>query len=130
MKPHVPLVPMSWGELLDKQTILEIKVEKLQSEQARNNVLKELSMLNDISKSAHLVKAVASLKIDLVTTNKKLWEIEDKIRLKEASNEFDSEFIELARSVYKTNDLRAGIKRKINQMLASDLIEEKSYAKY
>ena len=67
MKLVTPLVPMSWGELLDKQTILEIKGEKLESEQARNNVLKELSLLNDISKSALVMHQIESLKIDLLS---------------------------------------------------------------
>lgn len=130
MNPNTPHIPISWGELLDKVTILEIKSEKLKSEKARINVLKELSQLNDFSKLALLDQEIASLKIDLLTVNKKLWDIEDRIRYKEASKEFDSEFISLARAVYKTNDFRAGIKKKINEILASDLVEEKSYVEY
>jgi hypothetical protein len=130
MTLNAPLVPISWGELLDKETILEIKGGMLKSEEARINVLKELSQLNHISKPVLLDQEIASLKAHLLTVNRKLWDIEDQIRMKEASMEFDLEFIELARSVYKTNDLRAQIKKKINRTLESDLEEEKSYAEY
>lgn len=130
MTLNAPLVPISWGELLDKETILEIKGGMLKSEEARINVLKELSQLSDISKPVLLDQEIASLKAHLLTVNRKLWDIEDQIRMKEASMEFDLEFIELARSVYKTNDLRAQIKKKINRTLESDLEEEKSYAEY
>jgi len=77
-----------------------------------------------------MTPAVAPLKADLTRVNEALWEIEDKIRDKEAAKAFDAEFIELARSVYVTNDKRASLKRQINQLLASELVEEKGYAAY
>ena len=122
-----PRVPISWGELIDKITILQIKNERLKSAMARSNVEKELVFLNKITGTLPILHEISGLKNELSTVNAKLWDIEDEIRAKESSLKFDEEFIELARSVYKLNDLRAAIKRKINELLSSDLIEEKSY---
>lgn len=126
-----PHVPVSWGELIDKITILEIKSARLSSAAALQNVRKELGQLNEktlpLGDMAH---HVAPLKADLTRVNEALWEIEDKIRDKEGAKAFDAEFIELARSVYITNDKRAALKRQINQLLASELVEEKGYAAY
>lgn len=132
--PHglkTPEAPVSWGELIDKITILEIKAARLASETARANVRRELDLLT--ARAAPLleaVPAVAELKAGLVSVNKTLWDIEDRIRLAEASRCFDQHFIELARSVYITNDKRAELKREINLLSASELIEEKSYSAY
>jgi hypothetical protein len=126
-----PLVPTSPGELLDRLTINEIKSERITDTAKLVNVHRELEVLRkawaDSPLSAHDVSGpLASLK----KVNEKLWEIEDKIREKEAAKSFDAEFIELARSVYHTNDRRSAIKRELNLALGSDLIEEKSYKAY
>ena len=119
------LVPMSIGELIDKITILEIKKVKLELNKIKN-VSNELNKLKLILSSLDF--AIGKQYIDdLRNINKSLWEIEDKIRLKEKENNFDNEFINLARSVYKKNDERSKIKREINITYKSDIIEEKSY---
>jgi len=126
-----PHVPVSWGELIDKITILEIKSARLTSAAALQNVRRELAQLNEKTLPlGDMAQEVAPLKADLTRVNEALWEIEDKIRDKEAAKAFDAEFIELARSVYVTNDKRAALKRQINQLLASELVEEKGYAAY
>jgi len=126
-----PHVPVSWGELIDKITILEIKAARLTSAAALQNVRRELTQLTEKTLPlGDMAPAVAPLKADLTGVNEALWEIEDKIRDKEAAKAFDAEFIELARSVYVTNDKRAALKRQINQLLASELVEEKGYAAY
>lgn len=126
-----PEVPISWGELIDKMTILEIKAVRLKSPAALANVNTELKLLA-ANAGAVLQSSgeMPGLKDRLCKINAALWEIEDKIREKEARQEFDAEFIELARSVYKRNDERAAIKRQINTLLSSDLMEEKSYSSY
>jgi hypothetical protein len=122
-----PFVPVSWGELLDKISILEIKAERIAAQPARANVETELAMLSSVAARLAGVPGLAGWKHDLKQVNETLWDIEDRIREKEAASRFDQEFIELARSVYRTNDQRARIKRKINLSLGSQLIEEKSY---
>jgi hypothetical protein len=122
-----PHAPISWGELIDKITILEIKAFKITAPVANDNIKMELSYLSDIANSAILQDGVQSLKKDLTDVNLKLWDVEDDIRDKELAGEFDSVFIELARSVYKLNDTRAKIKKAINTVLKSELVEEKSY---
>jgi hypothetical protein len=124
---ETPEIPVSWGELIDKITILEIKKGRLKSKSALANVQKELTLLSEKSEPAIARSDVQSLKRRLASVNELLWDIEDKIRGKEAKQEFDTGFIELARSVYKCNDDRAHIKREINVMLSSELIEEKVY---
>ena len=126
-----PHVPVSWGELIDKITILEIKAARLTSATALQNVRNELAQLTEKTLPlGDMAQQVAPLKADLTRVNEALWEIEDKIRDKEAAKAFDAAFIELARSVYVTNDQRAALKRRINQLLASELVEEKGYAAY
>jgi len=118
-----PLVPISVGELIDKITILEIKEERITDESKRVNVQHELEALRSIE--------VPNVSTDLVDelreVNRSLWDIEDAIREKERMSEFDERFVELARSVYFTNDRRSRIKRSINEISGSNLIEEKSY---
>jgi hypothetical protein len=124
-----PQVPISWGELIDKITILEIKCDKLEKEDALGNVRHELSLLQIVARPVlanHI--ELAALKSQLASTNKKLWQIEDSIREKEARQEFDAEFVTLARSVYKLNDERSAVKKTINERLGSTIIEEKSYS--
>jgi len=117
------LAPISVGELIDKITILEIKEERIADESKRVNVEKELEALRSIE--------VPNVSTDLVDelreVNRSLWDIEDAIREKERMSEFDERFVELARSVYFTNDRRSRIKRSINEISGSNLIEEKSY---
>ena len=126
-----PLIPISWGELFDKITILEIKIENLQEKNALKNVETEYDQLNKIYNSKFFEDNNAKLFMtSLKQINKKLWDIEDKIRDKEKTKKFDKEFIELARNVYFTNDERSRIKRNINETFGSKIIEEKSYSKY
>jgi hypothetical protein len=125
-----PRAPISWGELIDKITILEIKSVKLLTETALANVRKELSLLLEIAGTQIQGSEVLSLKRKLRAVNDELWQVEDSIREKELSKEFDHEFIALARSVYKLNDERARIKMEINLLLSSEIIEEKSYKPY
>jgi hypothetical protein len=128
---NAPHIPVSWGELIDKITILEIKCARLQSKAAVQNVRKELDLLNGkIVDELGAREDIRPLKNNLLEVNNALWGIEDRIREKEARKEFDGVFIELARAVYKNNDKRARIKREINIMLASELIEEKGYSSY
>ena len=122
-----PLVPVSWGELLDKISILEIKAERIVAQPARANVEKELALLSSVAGRLAAEPGLAGWKRELRQVNETLWEIEDRIREKEAASSFDAGFIELARAVYQTNDRRARIKREINLSLGSQLIEEKSY---
>jgi len=124
-------VEISIGEFFDKITILEIKQERISDEEKLVNVTKELDALNmllgelSISRS-DVEHEVAELKL----INEQLWVIEDNIREKESQKAFDQEFIDLARSVYITNDKRSDVKRAINIKLGSDFIEEKSYEEY
>ena len=117
--------PISVGELIDKITILEIKQIYMTGIKLKN-INKEVNLLKDILQNKNL-----EINVDLINNlkevNKNLWEIEDNIRIKESNQEFDKEFIQLARSVYKENDRRASIKKEINQKYNSELIEEKSY---
>jgi hypothetical protein len=125
------LVPVSPGELLDKITILRIKVARIQDAAKLANVKLELSLLEktwqDSGAAAH---DVALDERALENVNGRLWDIEDRIRDKEAHQTFDREFIELARAVYICNDERAALKKRINLQLGSRLIEEKSYKQY
>jgi hypothetical protein len=129
-KLTTPLVPISWGELIDKLTILEIKESKIDSLKAKENINKELKLLLDIVSLESLPNEVRLLRQELMRINLMLWEVEDSIREKEFENQFDIAFIELARSVYKFNDLRAKTKQSINSLLNSELVEEKSYKNF
>ena len=120
--------PVSLGELLDKITILEIKKAHMSGNKL-TNVNKELNALKLILKNNGLVtdKNIVNQLRDI---NNNLWDIEDRIRIKESNQIFDNEFIQLARSVYKENDKRAFIKKEINKKYGSEFIEEKSYRDY
>ena len=127
----MPSVPVSWGELIDKMTILEIKRAALAPGAALANVEKELAALEAVGAPALAEDApLSALKDDLLAVNQALWTVEDDIREKERRSEFDSAFIELARSVYRLNDRRGAIKRAINVATASELVEEKLYRDY
>lgn len=123
--------PVSFGELIDKVTILEIKAERIADPAKVANVRRELDLLNE-TWAAHPASAtdIAELRAALKIVNERLWVIEDDIRIKEKRQEFDAVFIRLARSVYFENDERARIKRAINERLGSTLVEEKSYQDY
>ena len=126
-----PLIPISWGELFDKITILQIKSEKILSPDSLKNVdkeLKELSLIFDKVFAENLLALEFTEKLRQI--NFELWNIEDQIREKERKKAFDNEFIQLARSVYIKNDQRSVIKGKINEAFGSDLVEQKSYSKY
>ena len=122
------LAPISIGELIDKITILEIKKIYMTGIKLKN-INKEMKLLKNILQDKNLEINIALIK-NLKKINKKLWEIEDNIRIKESKQVFDEEFIKLARSVYIENDKRAFIKKEINQKYNSDLVEEKSYKNY
>ena len=122
---------ISVGEFLDKLTILQIKREKIKDPDKLANINHELDTLVKIWQKAPYVKPDLQDDVSsLHDINRKLWNIEDDIRDKESKKEFDQEFIELARSVYKTNNKRAKIKKQINQKSGSVLVEEKSYKDY
>jgi hypothetical protein len=123
-----PVVPVSWGELIDKLTILRIKGERITRADARVNVERERALLETVAAPAMDVAGVAEQTAELGVINEALWDIEDAIRDEEAAGRFEARFVELARAVYRTNDARAAIKRRINDLLGSELIEEKSYA--
>ena len=123
-----PFVPVSWGELIDKITILQIKHERIADPRARANVDRELAMLRRIAVGAIGRRPMSTLIGQLRGVNEALWEIEDSIREREEGGDFGRDFVQLARSVYRKNDQRAAIKREINERLGSALIEEKSYA--
>ncbi len=124
-------VPVSYGELIDKITILEIKSERIKDPAKRVNVRVELDLLNETWAGAAASRTdIAVERGGLRAVNEALWDIEDRIRVKEKAKAFDDEFVELARSVYIRNDERAAIKRAINDKLGSTLVEEKSYESY
>jgi len=123
--------PVSFGELIDKITILEIKAEQIRDPAKVANVRTELDLLG-ATWAAHPASKtdIGDERARLRAVNQALWDIEDRIRLKEKAKAFDDEFIELARAVYFRNDERAAVKREINEKLGSTLVEEKSYQDY
>jgi hypothetical protein len=148
------VVEISAGELVDKITILEIKLENISDEAKRANIGREYAALvealdaaiaqsgvavatafltgadSGITRSRHLRRELSVLRGALKAVNADLWRIEDEIRDQERAGAFGAEFVALARSVYRTNDRRAALKREINELLGSQLIEEKSYSAY
>ena len=124
-------VPIAPGELIDKITILEIKSERITDTDKLANVNHELQLLEATwTESEFSATDIAAQRAELKTINEALWEIEDDIRICESEGDFGEKFIELARSVYITNDKRAKVKREINTLLGSQIFEEKSYADY
>jgi len=128
MRLEVPIGP---GELIDKITILEIKAAQLSSAEKLANVRAELTALvaardAAIDASPDLARLTEALK----SVNATLWQVEDQIRDCERAGDFGPRFVALARSVYRTNDERAALKRQINNLLEADIVEEKSYAAY
>lgn len=125
------LVPVSWGELLDKITILEIKSERITDPAKLANVARELDALRDVVTAAGSLPDAATPLMDaLRQVNAELWDVEDEIRDCERNKAFAERFITLARAVYHQNDRRAALKRELNDLLGSELVEEKSYQAY
>jgi hypothetical protein len=125
-------IEVSNGEILDKYSILEIKLQEIKDEAKLANVRNEYDSLTEAVETIKAMNplSVAALYKDLLNINKTLWNVEDLIRDCERDGRFGEDFIELARSVYYTNDERAEIKKKINLATGSDLVEEKSYQQY
>jgi hypothetical protein len=120
--------PLPVGDFVDRLTILEIKSERVDDLVKLGNIERERELLGRIwGQSRYAGASIADERAALKAVNGELWAVEDRIRIKEGLREFDAEFVALARSVYRLNDRRAGIKRAINLRLGSDLIEEKSY---
>ena len=125
------VVPVSWGELLDKISILQIKSERLDNGPKKENVCHELALLErvrdrQLPDGVDLAEVLAGLR----QANEQLWEIEDQIRICEKNQQFDDNFIRLARAVYVTNDRRAALKYRLNALLGSEIVEEKAYVNY
>lgn len=124
-------VEVSAGEFLDKMTILKIKSERIADPAKLTNIQNELEVLQQAWVASPLSQTDVSAQLRaLKDVNEKLWDIEDRIREMEAQKRFDDDFVQLARSVYRYNDQRAAIKRELNEILGSRLVEEKSYTDY
>lgn len=129
------LAPVSVGEIFDKLSILQIKEQKITDPIKLSNVKTEIKELNksiidlDINEKSSQ-DVLDALKTELYETNFKLWDIEDALRKLESQKKFEREFISLARQVYITNDKRAEIKKEINRLTDSDIVEEKHYSEY
>ena len=121
-------IEVSNGEIADKLTIIEIKLENIKDEKKLVNLKAEFDVLDEAV--GKIIAKEHPLYQELLTINKQLWDIEDRIRELEKAKDFGPEFIEVARSVYFTNDKRSDVKRKINELTGSSLIEEKSYEDY
>ena len=123
-------IEVSIGEIVDKLTILDIKMVNIIDQKKLENVSKEFNYLKDIVEIDLGISTTSELYLKLLNINKELWDIEDDIRDKERNREFDERFIELARAVYFTNDKRADVKKEINLKFGSTFVEEKSYQDY
>jgi hypothetical protein len=124
-------VEISAGEFLDKLTILKIKTERITDPDKLRNINRELDVFRQAWVDSPLSQKNVSVNLaSLKQVNEKLWDIEDRLREMEAQKRFDDEFVQLARSVYRLNDKRAAIKRALNEILGSKLVEEKSYTEY
>ncbi len=130
-EPNPILIEIGPGELIDKITILHIKSERMRDEDKLRNVRYELTVL-EAARREHLpdLPVLRTLEADLKAVNEALWVIEDDIRDCEARRDFGPAFIELARSVYKQNDRRAALKKEINLLTGSSIVEEKSYTEF
>tara|TARA_Y100000034_G_C6898441_1_gene414746 strand:- start:2178 stop:2576 length:399 start_codon:yes stop_codon:yes gene_type:complete len=130
-------VSISNGELLDKVTIIKLKMENIKDPTSRDSVRREhdelvrqMMILTDTISDKNVEEEYLRLYDQLFMTNEKLWLLEDRIREKEKRNVFDYDFIEIARSIYYTNDVRTSIKKEINELTQSLLVEVKSYSEY
>jgi len=124
------LAPISVGELIDKITILRIKADKIRDGAARRNVGHELEQLKQIRTGLALAADLGELEGQLLDVNLRLWKVEDDLRDLERAGDFGAHFVELARSVYTLNDRRAALKRRINEVTSSGIVDEKSYHSY
>ncbi len=128
---HVPVSP---GELIDKITILEIKAARFRDAGKRRNVARDLARLAAVRDAGLATSAsaaaLAALAAELKAVNERLWEVEDGLRRHEARADFGAEFVTLARAVYRNNDRRSALKRRIDQLLGAAIVEEKEYAAY
>lgn len=128
------LIEIAPGELVDKLTILEIKFERIEDPEKRANIYRELKTIRKcyarFFEHSAAITGITRLREQLRDINRKLWDIEDEIRECERMGDFGDRFIDLARSVYRTNDERAALKRRVSQMFDSPFVEEKSYNSY
>ena len=126
------LVPVSVGELIDKLTILSIKEACIADPLKLINIGREKQALEGVvqAQGFRSLEGLVALEAELRAVNEQLWAIEDRLRDCERQSSFGPDFVDLARAVYKTNDQRAALKRQINQLTGSELVEEKSYAAY
>jgi hypothetical protein len=124
------LAPVSAGELLDKIAILRLKAARIAEAAKLANVERELAALEAVAATLPAPPGRAALEAELRAVNEALWDIEDAIRARDAAGDFGPDFVALARSVYRTNDRRAALKRRLNRLLGSELVEEKSYARH
>ena len=122
-------IPVSIGELIDKITILQIKSKRISNENQLVNIRRELQALEAARTSLRLVGA-DGMQAELLEVNSQLWEVEDALRRAESEDDFGPEFVTLARSVYKLNDIRFLIKKNLNKTFRSSLLEEKSYENF
>ena len=124
-------VDVAPGEVIDKITILEIKQQRIRDQDKQRNVTTELTVLNEaVRRNIDGSDQLQHIQAELRDVNGQLWDIEDEIRICERDKDFGPRFIELARAVYQTNDRRAALKRQINELLGSAIIEEKDYQDY
>ena len=129
-------IPVAVGEVADKITILELKLRFIKDKEKTNNIKKELMLLKEIydkcveSHNNSTQNRIRALQYNLSEINQQIWKIEDAIRFQEKNEKFDVNFIQLARSIYRNNDRRAKLKRQINLLTNSEIIEEKSYEEY
>lgn len=123
-------VPVSVGELIDKLSILQVKKNKVSNVDKLVFINKEFDILYEMSSEFLKIKDIKQIYDDLVSTNLKLWEVEDELRVIESTKNFDNSFIELARKVYYTNDDRFRLKDKINNLTNSEVREQKDYKEY
>lgn len=123
-------IEVSIGEIVDKLTILDIKMTNILDPEKLKNISKEYGYLKDVVEDDLGISTTSEAYNKLLNINKELWDIEDDIRDKERNGEFDNRFIDLARAVYVTNDKRAEAKKEINLKFGSNFVEEKSYSKY
>lgn len=128
IRASTPLLPVAWGEVIDKLTILDIKCDRLIDPVALSNVRHERAILAEAAQEPlEGSSALRTLRDRLHDVNAALWDIEDKLREMEAAGTFGDDFVGLARSVYRKNDRRAALKKEINILLGSEIVEEKSY---
>lgn len=128
IRAATPRLPVAWGEVIDKLTILDIKCDRLTDPAALSNVRRERAILAEAAQEAlDGSSALRALRDRLHDVNAGLWDVEDRLREMEAAGTFDDAFVALARSVYRENDRRAALKKEINVLLGSEIVEEKSY---